>query len=207
MAGDSLHPNGAVSSIIALGVARQAAENSLSSGATTSNVPEGTNLYFTTARARNVISALSPIAYNNSTGQISASIATSDVSGLQTALNGKEPAFSKNTAFNKNFGTTSGTVCQGDDSRLSDARTPLAHAHIINDITGLQTSLDGKALSSHTHSISNITGLQTELDGKQSSFTGYNGTINVVTSVNFGTNTVTNAVLTITNGVITNVSI
>jgi len=28
-----------------------------------------------------------------------------------------EPAFSKNTAFNKNFGTTSGTVCQGNDIR------------------------------------------------------------------------------------------
>jgi hypothetical protein len=27
-------------------------------------------------------------------------------------------------AFNKNFGTASGTVCQGNDSRLSDNRTP-----------------------------------------------------------------------------------
>ncbi len=36
--------------------------------------------------------------------------------------NTKEPAFSKNTAFNKNFGTTSGTVCQGNDSRLSNSR-------------------------------------------------------------------------------------
>lgn len=35
---------------------------------------------------------------------------------------GAEPAFTKNTAFNKNFGTTAGTVCQGNDSRLSDAR-------------------------------------------------------------------------------------
>ncbi len=35
----------------------------------------------------------------------------------------------KNTAYNKNFGTTSGTVCQGNDSRLSDARTPTAHAN------------------------------------------------------------------------------
>lgn len=35
---------------------------------------------------------------------------------------GAEPAFAKNTAFNKNFGTASGTVCQGNDSRLSDAR-------------------------------------------------------------------------------------
>lgn len=46
-----------------------------------------------------------------------------------------EPAFSKNTAFNKDFGTTSGTVCQGNDSRLSDARTPTSHTHgsITND--------------------------------------------------------------------------
>jgi|GEM_PF-1654044 len=35
---------------------------------------------------------------------------------------GAEPAFSKNTAFNKNFGSAAGTVCQGSDSRLSDAR-------------------------------------------------------------------------------------
>lgn len=35
---------------------------------------------------------------------------------------GAEPAFTKNTAFNKNFGTAAGTVCQGDDSRLSNAR-------------------------------------------------------------------------------------
>ena len=35
---------------------------------------------------------------------------------------GAEPAFSKNTAFNKNFGSAAGTVCQGNDSRLSNAR-------------------------------------------------------------------------------------
>jgi len=28
-----------------------------------------------------------------------------------------------------NFGTAAGTVCQGNDSRLSDARTPLSHTH------------------------------------------------------------------------------
>ncbi|MNQ70153.1 hypothetical protein D3C85_847800 [compost metagenome] len=50
-------------------------------------------------------------------------------SSIQTQLNGKqaagsyEPAFTKNTAFNKNFGTTTGTVTQGNDSRLSDSRT------------------------------------------------------------------------------------
>lgn len=33
-----------------------------------------------------------------------------------------EPVFTKNNAFNKNFGTAAGTVCQGNDSRLSNAR-------------------------------------------------------------------------------------
>lgn len=35
---------------------------------------------------------------------------------------GAEPAFTKNSAFNKNFGSSAGTVCQGNDSRLSNAR-------------------------------------------------------------------------------------
>lgn len=50
-----------------------------------------------------------------------------------------EPAFTKNTAFNKNFGTTSGTVCQGNDSRLSNARTPTAHTHTKSEITDFPT--------------------------------------------------------------------
>ena len=37
-------------------------------------------------------------------------------------------SISKGTAYNKNFGTGSGTVAEGDDSRLSNARTPTAHA-------------------------------------------------------------------------------
>lgn len=41
---------------------------------------------------------------------------------MDTKLNGKEPAFTKNNAFNKNFGTSAGTVCQCNDSRLSNAR-------------------------------------------------------------------------------------
>ena len=35
-----------------------------------------------------------------------------------------EPKFEKNTAFNKDFGTVAGTVVEGNDARLSDARTP-----------------------------------------------------------------------------------
>lgn len=50
------------------------------------------------------------------------SLAVADIDGLQMALDGKENTFSKNSAFNKNFGSTAGTVCQGNDSRLSNAR-------------------------------------------------------------------------------------
>lgn len=66
-------------------------------------------------------------------------------SGIQTQLNGKaatghnhagtyEPAFVKSTGFNKDFGTTAGTVTQGNDARLSDARAPLAHNHAASNI-------------------------------------------------------------------------
>jgi hypothetical protein len=33
------------------------------------------------------------------------------------------------------FGTTAGTFCEGNDSRLSDARTPTAHNHAASEIT------------------------------------------------------------------------
>lgn len=46
--------------------------------------------------------------------------------------------------------------------------TTLGHTHIIGDVTGLQTAIDGKAGIAHTHIISNITGLQTAIDGKAS---------------------------------------
>ena len=38
------------------------------------------------------------------------------------------------------FGTSANTFCQGNDSRLSDARTPLSHTHASNDITSLDAS-------------------------------------------------------------------
>lgn len=40
------------------------------------------------------------------------------ITGLQNALNAKEASFTKNTAFNKNFGFVAGTVAEGDDYRI-----------------------------------------------------------------------------------------
>jgi hypothetical protein len=80
------------------------------------------------------------------------------INELFAALNGKadtnhdhdgtyEPEFSKNTAFNRDFGNTAATVCQGNDPRLSDARTPLAHGHTVLDEGGANevTASDLKA--------------------------------------------------------------
>lgn len=54
---------------------------------------------------------------------------------------GAEPAFTKNTAFNKNFGSSAGTVCQGNDSRLSDARRS---SNITMSLSGTDLSISYK---------------------------------------------------------------
>ena len=108
----------------------------------------------------------------------------SNIAGLQAGLNSKEPVFSKNTGFNKNFGSTTGTVCEGTDSRLSDARTPV----------------------SHNHAISNVINLQAELDTKADAFTGYTGTLTVIKTINFGAQTTTTATLNITKGTIVSIT-
>lgn len=56
----------------------------------------------------------------------------------QTALNGKEGAFSKNTAFNKNFGTTSGTVTEGN--HVGSGGT--AHANATTSAAGFMSGAD-----------------------------------------------------------------
>lgn len=55
------------------------------------------------------------------------------------------------------IGSSGTQAVAGNDSRLTDARTPLAHSHPQSDITNLTTDLAGKALLSHTHSLSDIT--------------------------------------------------
>lgn len=52
-----------------------------------------------------------------------------------------EPVFTKGSAFNKNFGTGAGTVCQGNDSRLNDRRDPFNHILTENTDLNSLTSL------------------------------------------------------------------
>ena len=71
------------------------------------------------------------------------------------------------------FGTTANSFCQGNDSRLSDSRTPTSHA--LSHAAGsgsdpITPSMIGAAPAGHTHAISDVTSLQTTLDGKWISF-------------------------------------
>lgn len=61
-----------------------------------------------------------------------------------TGLTGSDYTGAAATTWAVAYGTAAGTACQGNDSRLSDARTPLAHTHTIENTTGLQIALDSK---------------------------------------------------------------
>ncbi|OLT84038.1 hypothetical protein BKG57_04050 [Mycobacteroides chelonae] len=42
------------------------------------------------------------------------------------------------------YGTSAGTACQGNDSRLSDARTPTTHTHTASQVTDFSTAADAR---------------------------------------------------------------
>lgn len=99
--------------------------------------------------------------------------AVADVSGLQSALNGKAASsHGTHVSYSSTVPVMDGTASVGSASAV--ARSD--HRHPIDTSRAAQTSLDslsevvaGKANASHTHSIANVTNLQTTLDGKAAS--------------------------------------
>ena len=49
---------------------------------------------------------------------------------------------SANRTLAVNYGTAAGTACQGNDARLSDPRSPIAHTHDVSDVDGLGIASD-----------------------------------------------------------------
>lgn len=114
---------------------------------TTANIPESGNLYYTEGRvsantnvAANTAARHSPVTIGTANGlslstqALSLGLASTSTNGALSStdwntFNSKQPAgsyepsFSKNTAFNKNFGTASGTVAEGNDSRINNGQT------------------------------------------------------------------------------------
>lgn len=71
------------------------------------------------------------------------------------------------------FGGGGGEVCEANDARLSNARTPVAHGHPQSDVTDLVLTLAGKAASSHSHAQADVTNLVTDLAGKAAASHGH----------------------------------
>jgi len=70
---------------------------------------------------------------------------------VETNISKKLISADKNTAYNKNFGIISGTICEGNDARLSDARTPLVHSlasaeHNADTLANLNTKISDATL-------------------------------------------------------------
>lgn len=63
-------------------------------------------------------------------------------------------------------GSISATNVQAAIAELDTEKAPLSHTHVIAEISGLGSALNGKAYSIHDHVIADITGLQTALDLK-----------------------------------------
>ncbi len=89
------------------------------------------------------------LAWDKKTG---ISIEESQISDLGTY----ETAFSKNTAFNKNFGTSSGTVAEGDDSRIANGQTAYDWGdHSVEGYLTSFTESDPIFVASPAHGITN----------------------------------------------------
>lgn len=98
----------------------------------------------------------------------------SQITDFGTAVSGYAPPTTNASLLTT--GTLSDSLLSANvvlttDSRLSDARTPTTHSHVISDVTGLQSALDGKqasgnyAASSHTHTSSQITDFDSSVSG------------------------------------------
>jgi hypothetical protein len=90
------------------------------------------NTAITTKQSKFTQNGFVKLSSNGTTVNYLTTLAMSDISGLENSLNLLEPKFSKNTAFNKNFGTTSGTVAQGNDSRILNGQTAFGYGNHAN---------------------------------------------------------------------------
>ena len=81
-----------------------------------------------------------------------------------TAGNGLIGGGSLNTnrTISVDFGTTAGTVCEGNDSRLSNARTPTPHNHAASDLPSTYTLLD-HFINSGEIEVAQIAGIKNSL--------------------------------------------
>ena len=111
-----------------VGMIAQAKANALPSGSTTSDVPEGTNLYFTAARGRSIISATSPLAYSSATGVVS----------LTQDVNNRLVTDAEKTTWNNKANSFVGLT---QDVTVVTQTTPTVLTSVLHFTNGVLTSI------------------------------------------------------------------
>lgn len=96
--------------------------------------------------------------------EISPSIALGETSATAYRGDYGAEAYSHSKATGNPHGTTIAQI-SGLQTTL-DGKAAASHTHTVDQITDLQTKLDGKAAKAHSHTISDVTNLQSSLDGK-----------------------------------------
>jgi hypothetical protein len=109
----------------------------------TSGFPSGGNPYVTNADARNS-NARTPLVHastHQSGGSDELSLVSLNGNLVQTRSHDTPDTDTAPTALHHTLGTSGNQACAGNDARLSDARTPIAHASTHNDGGSDQLSL------------------------------------------------------------------
>ena len=86
-------------------------------------------------------------------------------------------------------------------NRVATNNTADVIAGVANNLANHQNGLNTNA-----HQIDNISGLQTALNGKQDIISGYTGNVSVVVGVDFTAQTITTVEIKIVNGIITEIN-
>jgi hypothetical protein len=116
---------------------------------TTSNINEGSNLYYTTARA------------NTDAPNVTLNAAADAIFGLT----GQQVTLDTQAANRVFAGPTTGAAAAPTMRALVALDIP-THTHAESDVTNLVSDLAGKAAAVHGHIIADVSGLQLALDGK-----------------------------------------
>jgi hypothetical protein len=91
----------------------------------TTNIPEGSNLYYLDSRARQAISGTAPISYNNSTGVISIPVATTSVNGYLSSTDWN--TFNNKVSTTRTISTSAPLTGGGDLSANRTISIPVAN--------------------------------------------------------------------------------